>query len=54
MQRIIPMSCWRLTSIWMDVEQMLDTAWTLFGRYFNRSELGIKEEIVNEFGKNIQ
>lgn len=38
----------------MDVEQMLDTAWTLFGRYFNRSELGIKEEIVNEFGKNIQ
>lgn len=38
----------------MGVEQMLDTAWTLFGRYFNRSELGIKEEIVNEFGKNIQ
>ncbi len=38
----------------MDVEQMLNTAWTLFGRYFNRSELGIKEEIVNEFGKNIQ
>lgn len=31
-------------------DQMLDTAWKLFRKYFNRSELGIKKEIVDEFG----
>lgn len=32
------------------ITQMLDTAWTLFRKYFNRSELGFKNEIVEEFG----
>ena len=30
--------------------QMLDTAWDLFRKYFNKAELGIKQEIVEEFG----
>ena len=34
----------------ISVEQMLDTAWELFRKYFNKAELGIKSEIVNEFG----
>ena len=33
------------------ITQMLDTAWALFRKYFTRSELGIKEEIVDEFWK---
>lgn len=32
------------------ITQMLDTAWTLFRKYFTTSELGIKQEIVEEFG----
>ena len=32
------------------ITQMLDTAWALFRIYFTRSELGIKKEIVDEFG----
>ena len=34
----------------ISITQMLDTAWDLFRKYFNRSELGIKKEIVDEFG----
>ncbi|WP_251623682.1 V-type ATP synthase subunit B [Odoribacter lunatus] len=34
----------------ISVTQMLDSAWALFRKYFNRSELGIKQEIVDEFG----
>lgn len=32
------------------ITQMLDTAWALFRKYFTRAELGIKKEIVDEFG----
>ena len=32
------------------ITQMLDTAWALFRKYFTLSELGIKKEIVDEFG----
>ena len=32
------------------ITQVLDTAWALFRKYFTRSELGIKKEIVDEFG----
>ena len=35
------------------ITQMLDTAWALFRKYFTRSELGIKKEIVDEFGNKI-
>ena len=34
----------------MGTDEMLDTAWSLFRKYFTRSELGIKQEIVDEFG----
>ncbi len=34
----------------ISITQMLDTAWTLFRKYFTISELGIKQEIVEEFG----
>ncbi|GHV67776.1 ATP synthase subunit B [Bacteroidia bacterium] len=33
------------------IEQMLDTAWSLFGKYFTKAELGIKADIVAEFGQ---
>lgn len=35
----------------ISTDQMLDTAWELFRKYFNKAELGIKSEIVEEFGK---
>ena len=35
----------------ISVEQMLDTAWELFRKYFNKAELGIKAEILEQFGK---
>ena len=35
----------------ISTDQMLDTAWDLFRKYFNQAELGIKQEIVEEFGK---
>ena len=34
----------------VSITQMLDTAWTLFRKYFTKAELGIKQEIVDEFG----
>ncbi len=30
--------------------EMLDTAWALFRKYFSTAELGIKQELVDEFG----
>lgn len=38
----------------ISVTEMLDTAWKLFRKYFTRSELGIKKEIVDEFGGDIK
>lgn len=35
----------------ISITQMLDTAWTLFRKYFSRAELGIKAEIIDEFGQ---
>ena len=34
----------------ISTDQMLNTAWDLFRKYFNKAELGIKQEIVEEFG----
>ncbi len=31
------------------IEQMLNTAWTLFKKYFKREELGIKEELIDKY-----
>ncbi|HUX49907.1 MAG TPA: V-type ATP synthase subunit B [Spirochaetia bacterium] len=33
----------------LQIEQMLDAAWDLLGKYFHRSELGIKESILQKF-----
>ncbi len=33
------------------IEQMLDTAWRLFAKYFTRSEVAIKENLVNKYWK---
>ncbi|MEG0796829.1 MAG: V-type ATP synthase subunit B [Odoribacter sp.] len=34
----------------ISITQMLDAAWILFRKYFTKAELGIKKEIVDEFG----
>ena len=33
------------------VEKMLDTGWELFGRYFSKDEVGIKQELMNRYWK---
>lgn len=35
----------------LQIDQMLDTAWELFGKYFHRSEISIKESILKEYWK---
>ncbi len=35
----------------LHVDEMLDAAWELFGKYFHRSEVGIKESILREYWK---
>ena len=33
----------------LKIEQMLDTAWNLFGRYFTKSEVAIKKEFMDKY-----
>ncbi len=33
----------------IEVDQMLDTSWKLFAKYFTKEEVGIKEELVNKY-----
>ena len=33
----------------VDTEQMLDTTWSLFGKYFTASEVSIKKELVDKY-----
>lgn len=33
------------------IDQMLDTAWELFGKYFTKAETGIKEELIAKYWK---
>ncbi len=35
----------------LQIEQMLDAAWDLLGTYFHRSEIGIKESILEKYWK---
>lgn len=35
----------------LHVEDMLDTAWELFGKHFSRAEVGIKQELVEKYWK---
>ena len=43
----------RLLSIDVNItiEQMLDTAWEIFGKYFTAAETGIKQALVNKYWK---
>ena len=34
------------------IDQMLDTAWELFGKYFSKSETGIKEALIAKYWKD--
>lgn len=36
----------------ISIDQMLDTAWTLFGRYFSKSEVAIKDSIMEKYWKS--
>ncbi len=31
------------------IEQMLDTAWKLFAKYFTKAEIGIKQELIDKY-----
>lgn len=33
----------------IDTEQMLETAWDLFGKHFNQAEVGLKKELVDKY-----
>ena len=33
------------------IEQMLDTAWSLFGKYFSQEEVAIKAELIAKYWK---
>lgn len=35
----------------IQVEEMLDTGWELFGRYFDKNEVGIKQEFMDKYWK---
>ena len=32
----------------VEVDQMLETSWTLFGEHFSKIEVGIKQEFVDK------
>ena len=35
----------------IDIDQMLDTAWRLFAEYFTKTEVAIKEELIQKYWK---
>lgn len=35
----------------IEIDTMIDTAWTLFNKYFSSAEIGIKAELVEKYGK---
>ena len=44
----------RLLSIDINVNttEMLDTAWSLFGKYFSKTEVAIRQEFMDKYWKN--
>ncbi|MBQ3709988.1 MAG: V-type ATP synthase subunit B [Bacteroidales bacterium] len=36
------------------IEEMLDTAWELFGKYFTKAETGLKEKLIEKYWKEKQ
>ena len=35
----------------MEINEMLDTAWRLFAKYFTKTEVAIKEELTQKYWK---
>ena len=35
----------------IDITEMLDTAWTLFGKHFTKEEVAIKAELIEKYWK---
>jgi len=35
----------------ISTDQMMDTAWNLFGQHFTKEEVGIKQELVDKYWK---
>ncbi len=35
----------------IEIEEMIDTGWTLFNKYFTEAETGIKKELIEKYGK---
>ena len=35
----------------LKIDEMLDTAWELFGTYFTKAETGIKQEFIDQYWK---
>ena len=44
----------RLLSIDVNItiDEMLDTAWELFGKYFSKAETGIKQALIDKYWKD--
>jgi V/A-type H+-transporting ATPase subunit B len=44
----------RLLSIDVNIpiEEMLDTAWELFGKYFTKAETGLKDKLIEKYWKD--
>ena len=36
----------------LSLDEMLDTAWELFGKYFSKAETGIKQALIDKYWKN--
>ncbi len=36
----------------LNLDEMLDTAWELFGKYFSKAETGIKQALIDKYWKN--
>lgn len=36
----------------VEIDSMLDTGWNLFGRYFSKEEVALKQELVDKYWKN--
>ena len=36
----------------ISIEEMLDTGWELFGKYFTKAETGLKEKLIEKYWKD--
>jgi len=38
----------------IEIDEMLNTSWNLFGKYFTAAEIGIKSNLVEKYGKTVK